>query len=171
MHVGCLWIQFAFKQNQVWKAFCLCSIFVQRAVQCVITNVELNYLNSFSFSGTMSSLCLGVHSPKAYGSQFVCHSVILHVCNSFLKGRYNIGAGKYRMGTAWQYLKLNSLRLWIKALFSRYRVICLPQTLLWHVTDFSDDQSAWNGSPCILILESILQLQLLTAKVRNNILS
>ena len=29
-----------------------------------------------------SFLCLGAHAPKAYGSRFVCQSVILYVCNS-----------------------------------------------------------------------------------------
>ena len=51
------------------------------------------------------------------------------------------------------------LEYWIKALFSSYGVICSPRTLLWHVPDFPDDQSTCSGSPCILILESIQQLQ------------
>ena len=28
-------------------------------------------------------------------------------------------------------------------------MICLPRTLLWHVPDFPDGQSAQSGSPCI----------------------
>ena len=31
---------------------------------------------------SITLLCLGAHALKAYGSQFVCHSVILYVCNS-----------------------------------------------------------------------------------------
>ena len=60
------------------------------------------------------------------------------------------------------------LDFWIKALFSRYGVICSPQTLLWRIPDFPDNQSAWSGSPCILTLGSIQQLQLLTAKLRSK---
>ena len=60
------------------------------------------------------------------------------------------------------------LDYWIKALFSSYGVICSPRTLLWHVPDFPEDKSARSGSPCILILESIQQLQLLTAKLCNK---
>ena len=32
--------------------------------------------------GVTELLCLGAHVLKAYGSQFVCHSFILYVCNS-----------------------------------------------------------------------------------------
>ena len=64
------------------------------------------------------------------------------------------------MGTARQYLELIIiiyivLIIEFKSLFSSYDVICLPRTLLWHVPDFPDDQSARSGSPCIYILESI----------------
>ena len=56
-------------------------------------------------------LCLGAHALKAYGSWFVCQSFYMSV-TPFLRAHYinYIGARKYSMGIAWQYLELNSLR-------------------------------------------------------------
>ena len=47
-------------------------------------------------------------------------------------------------------------------------LICSPRTLLSRVPDFPDDQSPRSRSLCILTLESIQQLQLLTAKLRSK---
>ena len=62
-------------------------------------------LGGYDSNSCQIFLCLGTHAWKAYSSRFVCHSVILYV-----RGRYKPGAEKYSMGTARQYLELNSLR-------------------------------------------------------------
>ena len=49
----------------------------------------------------------------------------------------------------------------IKALFTSYGVNLLTSNTVWHITDFQDSQSARSRVSCILILESMQQLQLL----------
>ena len=99
----------------------------------------------------------------------LCVSVYLYVCNS----HFSKVAKNQALANAVQVQRNNISNLivldfWIKALFSSYSVICSPRTLLWHVPDFPDDQSTRSGSPCIVILESIQQLQLLTVKLRSK---
>ena len=113
-------------------------------------------------------LCLGVHVPK-HMVLFVYLCVYLYVCNSHFskvaKNQALVNAVQPQRDNISNVIVLD---FWSKALFSSYGEICSPLTLLWHVPYFPDDQSAHSESPCILILESIQQLQLLTAKLHSK---
>ena len=94
----------------------------------------------------------------------LCVSVYLSISYLDLQDCCKLSAGKHTTAIKRYFKKSNSLRF--KALFFSYGVICWPRTLLWHIPDFPDDQSARSGSLCILTLGSVQQLQLLTAKLR-----
>ena len=96
----------------------------------------------------------------------VCVSVYLYVCNShFSKVVKNQALANAVQAQCNNISNLIVLGFWIKALFSSYGKICSSRTLLWHVSDFPDDQSAHSESPCILTIQ---QLQLLTVELRSE---
>ena len=57
-----------------------------------------------------------------------------------------LSAGKCSTGTI-IISNLIVLDFWVKALFYSYGMTCSPQTLLWHIPDFPDDQPAHSESP------------------------
>ena len=82
-----------------------------------------------------------VHVPKAYSSWLVYLCVYLYVCKlDFSKVSKNQALSNAVQAQR-DYLELN-IFLNYKALFSSYGMICSPQTLLWHIPKFPDDQSA-----------------------------
>ena len=105
-------------------------------------------------------LCLNVHAPKAYGNRFVYLCVYLYVCNlDFSKVAKNQVLANAVWAQRDNISNLIVLDLLIRALFSNYGMNCSLRTLLWHISDFPDDQSVCSRVPCILILKSIQQLQ------------
>ena len=102
-------------------------------------------------------------------SWFVYLCVYLYVCNSdFSKVTKNQALLNVVQPQHSNISNLIVLDFWIKLGFvlQLYGMICSPRTLLWHVPNFPDDQSARSGSPCILILESTQQIQLLSVTVK-----
>ena len=147
--IPCIWSNYIRLQpapNQLFQS--------REAITCPTSSGTLARL---CLKLTCLLLCLGAHAPKAYG-RFVCQSFCMSI-TPFSQRSLTPESTEWAQRD--NISNLIVLYFWIKALFSRYGMICS----LEHYCGTFQTQS---GSPCILTLGSIQQLQLLTAKLRSK---
>ena len=178
LHLTCGWyviLAFACELTNGVQQLVLCPwVFPAKKAQkltCIVTfQMKLKKIISGEYSscyGGCSTYYALEHMRWRHTMVGLC--IYVYICNSnFLKVTKNQALANAVQAQHNNILNLIVLDYWIKALFSSYGMICSPWTLLWHIPDFPEDQSARSGSLYILILESIQQLQLLTARLRSK---